>query len=72
MSAFKASDWERLPNLHCPQCGSQSVWHESEPGDYYVGETFCCTACEAIGHMWDSLSGAYPDIDFDELRKTTT
>jgi predicted RNA-binding Zn-ribbon protein involved in translation (DUF1610 family) len=36
--------WEKL-ELFCPNCGKQSVWHETGPGDYYVDESYLCTSC---------------------------
>ena len=36
--------WEKT-ELYCPNCGKPEVWHETGGGDYYVGETFICTAC---------------------------
>lgn len=38
--------WEWIDGMHCPSCGKQSVWHpETDPGDYYVGETHICVDC---------------------------
>ena len=49
---YGQSELEYLPTLYCPACGVQTVWHETGPGDYYVGETFHCSSCGATGSMW--------------------
>lgn len=38
--------WEKT-SYHCPRCGNKEVWHETSGGDYYVGETHLCLACNA-------------------------
>ena len=55
--------WERLPNLHCPNCGEKAVWHEDDPGDYYVGEDYQCARC---GAGWNMPSGIWPDQATDK------
>lgn len=47
--------WEWLENMHCPACGKGEVWHESGPGDYYVGENHLCLDC---GSVW-TIQGPY-------------
>lgn len=39
-------EWESLPNLYCPNCGKREVWHETNPGDYYLGERYLCASCK--------------------------
>lgn len=36
--------WEKT-DYFCPGCGKPHVWHETGPGDYYVGEQFLCLKC---------------------------
>lgn len=42
------SRWER-GEYHCPSCGSQTVFEENGPGDYYHGADYACIAC---GFIW--------------------
>jgi hypothetical protein len=37
--------WGWVEDMHCPGCGKTEVWHEDDPGDYYVGETHLCVEC---------------------------
>ena len=66
--------WERLPHLYCPLCGWQNVWHENDPGDYYVGEKHMCSSCgagwylpEGVNH--DELNDPQGKQRFDHIRK---
>lgn len=33
-------------DLYCLHCGKQGLWCCRDGGDYYVGETYYCMACE--------------------------
>ena len=37
-------NWKKL-DLYCPNCGKQTVWHETGGGDYYAGEEHMCLSC---------------------------
>lgn len=50
-SHSNTEQWEPLPNIHCPACGNQAVWHETGPGDYYVDEQYLCKDCGATFYM---------------------
>lgn len=43
--------WETVPEYHCPGCGKKTVWHNTEPGDYYVEEQCMCVTCGATFYL---------------------
>jgi transposase-like protein len=51
-------EWQKSA-YHCPRCGQKEVWHETGPGDYYVGEKFICLACDAHFYLPDDPVQCY-------------
>lgn len=45
------SDYQREPDLYCPNCGKQSVWGEAHEGDYYCGPEYACADCAYVFTM---------------------
>jgi hypothetical protein len=45
---MEVADPIRLPDMHCPHCGSKDgVWEEPGEGDYYQGPIRFCILCHA-------------------------
>ena len=42
------NDYEKNEEIHCPNCGNQSVYVEQGPGDYYEGPKHICIDCSTI------------------------
>jgi hypothetical protein len=57
--------WEET-EYFCPCCGKKAVWHEDDPGDYYVGEQFLCIACGASFYL---PNGAEPSQNNEQDRQ---
>jgi len=59
MSKYVIPDVAELARTHdrtgywCPYCGTQEMWQERGPGDYYVGPATLCAAC---GEVTDRLA----------------
>lgn len=58
MKTYISGPMTGLPDLYCPNCGEKNVWHEDDPGDYYVGEEYQCGSC---GAGWNMPSGVMPE-----------
>lgn len=62
---FEKSDY------FCPRCGKKELWICQDGGDYYVGETYYCLACDGQSY----LDGVGPVRDkaylrlIDQIRK---
>jgi transcription elongation factor Elf1 len=55
--------WAFIDEMRCPRCGQTDVWHpETDPGDYYVGETHICGACG--NHFTIQQRGVIPEGDW--------
>ena len=44
---------------HCPACGNDTVWQETDSGCYYLGSSCVCLDCSAEFYevAWTSLAG---------------
>ena len=39
--------WDYDEEMFCPNCGVKGIWFEWGEGDYYLGPTHICLACNA-------------------------
>lgn len=63
--------WEATKRF-CPNCGARNVWHETDPGDYYVGEEYLCLTCDHRFYLPMGVQKADGEQDkqrLDRLRK---
>ncbi len=55
--------YEKL-DMFCPNCGQREVWHDLRGGDYYVGKSHVCTACD---HGF-TIQGPSEEVEEQDLK----
>lgn len=66
-------EWTK-DEFFCPKCGKQELWREGGSGDYYLGPSYYCVACETehyLHHARD-LKEPYEKKIIEQLRSGVT
>lgn len=61
--------WEPLPDMFCPHCGKQTVWHDTGPGDYYANEQYICLSCEHTFTFYSTPTAIIDDETGSDIQR---